>query len=89
MQPGDDFVTAALASDCDACRTAAGVARVNDKQWNGTVIGVRPEPFWTPMPMLRAEEMISGARETREAVPSAEEAVVSVPSPPHANGVGH
>lgn len=47
----DSLVTAALASDCDECRVKLGVARVNDKTWDGKSIGVRSEPVFVAEPM--------------------------------------
>ncbi len=57
------FVDAALASDCDACRGAVGIVGVNEKQWNGQVIGVHPEPVWQRAPMADADEICANVRE--------------------------
>lgn len=53
----DSLVDAALASNCDACRGLAGVGGVNERLWDGKVIGVRPEPVWEPKPMKNADEI--------------------------------
>ncbi len=62
----DLLVTAALASDCDACRVKIGVALVGDKGWNGQTIGVHPEPEYTPEPMKNADEICASARRNRD-----------------------
>lgn len=59
------MVDAAMASDCDDCRTAVGVALVRDKSWNGEVYGVRPEPDWVQQPMTNADEICASARANR------------------------
>lgn len=65
LQPDDQLVDAALASDCDECRTATGVALTNDKTWIGEKIGVRPEPSYTPEPMPNGEEICASAKANR------------------------
>lgn len=61
VQPNteDQLVEAALASDCNDCRTIVGVASVNEKTWNGEVIGVRPDPVYDPKPYADLEPLES------------------------------
>lgn len=58
-------VHAAMASDCDDCRTAVGVALVRDKAWSGESYGVRPEAVFESEPMAEADEICASARANR------------------------
>lgn len=61
----DSFVSAALASDCEACRTAAGVIGVREKQWDGSTVGVRPAPQWESDPLPNADAILAYVMERR------------------------
>lgn len=50
VSEGDSFVIAAFESNCDDCRTAVGVAGVNEKMWDGRRIGVNPSLNHVPKP---------------------------------------
>lgn len=64
-EPVAPTVVAAMASDCDDCRTAAGVALVRDKSWSGESYGVRPEPAFESEPRADADEICASARANR------------------------
>jgi hypothetical protein len=62
----DEIVEAALSSDCDNCRVAAGIARVSDNAYGrGGEIGVRPPPVFTPEPH-RDIESVEEIRKRRD-----------------------
>lgn len=61
MLPGDITVAAAMQSDCNACRTAAGVAPMNEKSWDGKTFGVKPELSYVPTPHPRADQIMKEA----------------------------
>lgn len=56
--PINEFVEAALESDCDSCRTKVGVGRVNDSTWEGKKLGVKEHSKWEPQPMADAAQIL-------------------------------
>ncbi len=54
LDVADEMVEAALHSDCDACRVAVKVSRVNDQVYGGGKAGVRQYPVYDPQPMVDA-----------------------------------
>lgn len=52
LQPGDELVEAALASDCNECRSAIGILVQHDKDCSGKEVGVKPEPKYEEKPPL-------------------------------------
>jgi hypothetical protein len=59
--PINEYVEAALASDCDECRVAIGIAQVGAGVWNNEKkkVGVHPEPTWDAQPMTNADEILA------------------------------
>lgn len=53
LDGGDELVEAAVASDCDACRSALGILKTRDVGYNGKPVGVRPEPKYEQQPPLK------------------------------------
>jgi len=61
LAPDDGFVRAAMSSNCDACRRSVGVGAVNERTWEGKVLGVSPEPSYEAQPAPDAGDFIADA----------------------------
>lgn len=62
LEPFDVLVEAAMQSDCNNCRTAAGVGQTGDKTWEGKRLSATEPPAWTPEPMENADEIIASKK---------------------------